>query len=158
MPLSFDAMPPPAEPTEILPVAALCNCLALRQATRQVTQLYDEELAAVDLRVTQYSLLSVLDRRGPTTLNDLARVLVMDRSTLGHNLRPLEREGLVALAVDLEDKRARRLALSARGRAKLKAARPHWQRAQARFEQSFGVAEASALRASLRKVVESAGA
>lgn len=146
------------EPSEAEPLSAICNCLALRQATRQVTQLYDEELAAVSLRVTQYSLLSVLERRGATTLNDLARVLVMDRSTLGHNLRPLEREGLVALAVDPQDKRARRLALSPRGRAKLKAARPHWQRAQARFERTFGAAEAVALRASLRKVVESAGA
>jgi DNA-binding MarR family transcriptional regulator len=155
MPLLCDAM---LEPSETMPSAASCNCLALRQATRQVTQLYDEELAAVDLRVTQYSLLSVLGRRGPSTLNDLARALVMDRSTLGHNLRPLERGGLVLLALDPEDKRVRRLGLSARGRAKLKAARPHWQRAQARFEQSFGAAEASALRALLRKVVESAGA
>jgi DNA-binding MarR family transcriptional regulator len=146
------------EPAEALPLSAICNCLALRQATRQVTQLYDEELAAVSLRVTQYSLLSVLERRGATTLNELAQALVMDRSTLGHNLRPLEREGLVALAIDPADKRARRLALSARGRAKLKAARPHWQRAQARFEQSFGAAEAKALRASLQKVVESTGA
>jgi DNA-binding MarR family transcriptional regulator len=145
------------ELAETIASAALCNCLALRQATRQVTQLYDEELAAVDLRVTQYSLLSVLDRRGPTTLNELSRALVMDRSTLGHNLRPLERQGLVLLALDPEDKRARRLGLSARGRAKLKAARPHWQRAQARFEQSFGAAAARALRASLRRVVESAG-
>jgi DNA-binding MarR family transcriptional regulator len=143
-------------PTETIPLAAICNCLALRQATRQVTQLYDEELAAVGLRTTQYSLLSVLDRRGPTTLNELARALVMDRSTLGHNLRPLEREGLVVLAPDPEDKRARRLGLSASGRAKLKAARPRWRRAQARFEQGFGAAEASALRASLRRVVESA--
>ncbi|MET0791414.1 MAG: MarR family winged helix-turn-helix transcriptional regulator [Polyangiaceae bacterium] len=146
------------ESAETIPLAAICNCLALRQATRQITQLYDEELAAVDLRVTQYSLLSVLDRHGPTTLNELARALVMDRSTLGHNLRPLERAGLVSLAFDPEDKRARRLALSARGRTKLKAARPHWQRAQARFEHSFGAADAGALRASLRKVVESAGA
>lgn len=140
------------------PLAAICNCLALRQATRQLTQLYDDELGQVDLRVTQYSLLSVLERRGPSSLNDLARELVMDRSTLGHNLRPLERAGLVALGVDPEDKRARRLALSARGRAKLKAARPHWQRAQARFERGFGAAEASELRALMRKVVESVGA
>ena len=145
-------------PSDTASLAAICNCLALRQATRQLTQLYDDELGQVDLRVTQYSLLSVLGRRGPSSLNDLARELVMDRSTLGHNLRPLEREGLVALAVDPSDKRARSLQLSARGRAKLEAARPHWQRAQDRFERSFGRADAGALRSLMRKVVESASA
>ena len=141
---------------QIEPLPAICNCLALRQATRLVTQLYDEELAAVELRVTQYSLLSVLARRGPSSLNELAAELVMDRSTLGHNLRPLERAGLVELAVDAEDRRVRRLELSARGRSKLAAARPLWKKAQRRFEESFGAASAAALRTLMQRVVRSA--
>jgi DNA-binding MarR family transcriptional regulator len=135
---------------------ALCNCLAVRQAARQITQLYDTELSACGLRVTQYSVLSILARVGPSSVQDLAAALVMDRSTLGHNLRPLEREGLIRLAVDSNDRRTRRLDLTALGKAKLEESRPHWQRAQKRFEASYGAPDAKQLRSSLRRVVESA--
>ena len=132
-----------------------CTCLAVRQAARQITQLYDTELGPTGLRVTQYSVLSMLDRAGSSSLQDLAAAMVMDRSTLGHNLRPLERDGLIKLAVDKSDKRARRLELTARGKAKLDEARPLWRSAQERFDASFGAASAKELRAVLRRVVDS---
>jgi DNA-binding MarR family transcriptional regulator len=110
----------------------------------------------VGLRVTQYSVLAVLGRLGASSLQDLARELVMDRSTLGHNLRPLEREGLVRLAMDKADRRTRRLELSAEGKAKLEEARPHWRAAQKRFEAGYGAAAAKDLRSTMRRVVESA--
>lgn len=136
----------------------LCNCLALRQAARQVTQMYDLALADSGLRVTQYSVLAVLDRLGPSSVQDLAAALVMDRSTLGHNLRPLERDGLVRLAIDKEDRRTRRLDLTAAGRAKLAEAKPLWRDVQKRFEASFGAPEARALRKDLLRAIDSAGA
>src|SRR5260221_10996332 len=77
----------------------LCNCLSLRQATRRVTQLYDQALAPIDLRATQYSLLVQIDSLGPIALNPLAETLVMDRATLGHNVRPLKARGLLRLKV-----------------------------------------------------------
>lgn len=135
-----------------------CNCLAIRQAARQITQLYDAALASTDLRVTQYSILAVLDRVGPSTLQDLAAELVMDRSTLGHNLRPLEREGLVELATDREDRRARRLDLTPEGRKKLEVARRAWRRAQDQFEDRYGAVDAKELRRLLLRAIESAGA
>jgi DNA-binding MarR family transcriptional regulator len=133
-----------------------CNCLTIRQAARQITQLYDTALAASGLRITQYSVLSVLDRLGPSSQQALAGELVMDRSTLGHSLRPLERERLVKLAVDPDDRRARRLELTARGRTKLAEAKASWRRAQERFESRFGVADAKELRRLLHLVVDSA--
>lgn len=134
---------------------SVCNCLALRQAARQITQLYDDALAATGLRVTQYSVLAMLARLGPSSQQALADALVMDRSTLGHNLRPLERERLVKLAVDPEDRRTRRLELTARGKTKLAAARGCWRSAQERFESRYGAANAKQLRAMLRAVVAS---
>ena len=74
---------------------AACNCLALRQAARHVTQFYDQFLAPSDLRSTQYSILARLQRRGPMTINALAGELVMDRTTLGRNILPLQRDGLI---------------------------------------------------------------
>ena len=69
----------------------LCNCLALRQAARQATQLYDRHLAPAGLRTTQFSVLINLRRLGPMTINRLAAQMVMDRTTLGRNVLPLER-------------------------------------------------------------------
>ncbi|MFP2961127.1 MarR family winged helix-turn-helix transcriptional regulator [Myxococcus sp. 1LA] len=131
-----------------------CNCLAVRQAARQVTQLYDEELSGTGLRVTQYSVLSRLSRIAPATMQELADALVIDRTTLAHNLRPLERDGLVSVGVDKSDGRVRRLRLTASGEATLKVARVSWQRAQERFERAFGATTADELRKMLSNVVE----
>ena len=70
-------------------------------------------------------------------------------------MRLLTGQNLVKLAVDANDRRTRRLELSERGRQTLRAARPHWQRAQSRFESSYGAADAQALRGMLQRVVES---
>ncbi len=133
---------------------AVCNCLAIRQAARLITQIYDTELAPAGLRITQYSLLAALNRLGPSSVQELADDQVLDRSTLGHNLRPLEAAKLVVLAVDKSDRRAKRLTLSAKGRRKLEEARPLWLGAQARFEGQYGEAESKDLRATLRQVVD----
>src|SRR5437762_6318726 len=67
----------------------ICNCAALRQAARRVTRLYDDALAPTGLGLNQFSILARLSLVGPSTIQDLARLLIMDRSTLGHLLRPL---------------------------------------------------------------------
>ena len=82
-----------------MPITPGCNCLTLRQATRRVTQLYDRALAPLDLRATQFSLLSRIADLGPIALTQLAEAMIMDRATLGHNVRPLEARALVRLAV-----------------------------------------------------------
>jgi DNA-binding MarR family transcriptional regulator len=129
--------------------ASECNNSALRKATRRVSQLYDRVMAPANLRTTQYAVLVEIDRRGPSALTDLALSLGMDRSTLGHNLRPLEREGFVALEVDPHDRRSRRIGLTAAGKRKLGSARKLWSEAQAQFEQTFGAKEARVLRDAL---------
>jgi DNA-binding MarR family transcriptional regulator len=134
--------------------AERCNALALRQATRHVSQLYDQHLAATGLKGTQFSIVARLAIGGPRSINDLARELVMDRTTLGRNLRPLERDGLVALEVDPDDRRSRRLSVTARGAALYERARPAWKAAQQRFEKSFGKERAAALRALMRSITQ----
>lgn len=76
-----------------------CIATAMRKASRRLSQLYDDALAPSGLRTTQYAILSELERRSkrPPTMRELADAMVMDRSALGHNLRPLERDGLIAL-------------------------------------------------------------
>src|SRR5262249_50242014 len=75
-----------------------CNCLALRQAARHVSQLYDSYLASEGLRTTQFSILAKLDRLGPLSINELAKSMIMDRTTLGRAVRPLQRDRLLSTA------------------------------------------------------------
>jgi DNA-binding MarR family transcriptional regulator len=80
---------------------------------------------------------------------ELARGLVMDRSALGHNLRPLERDGLVTWSEDESDRRRRHVSLTAAGKARFREAARAWRRAQARFDEVFGRRESEALRKTL---------
>jgi DNA-binding MarR family transcriptional regulator len=131
---------------------AACNCLALRQAARHVTQFYDQFLAPSGLRATQYSILARLNRKGAMTINALAAELVMDRTTLGRNIRPLQRDGLVAVGPGKSDRRSKELRLTLSGLARFEAAQKGWTRAQANFERTFGVRQAKALRVLLEDV------
>lgn len=131
-----------------------CNFFALRQATRRVTQLYDQALAPVNLRATQYSLLNQIEQLGPIAINPLAEAMVMDRATLGHNLRPLEDRGLVRLAVGL-DRRSREVHITRAGRNLLLEAQKRWRKAQDSFERTIGKAQAAALRMTHRELAAS---
>ena len=131
---------------------ASCNAAALRQAARRVSQLYDEALAPAGIGINQFSILAALRDAGPSRIADLARELVMDRSTLGHLVRPLEERGLVSLTVDADDRRARTLSLTRAGRATLAKAGPLWMQAQRRFESAFGKGASAEMRDVLRRV------
>jgi DNA-binding MarR family transcriptional regulator len=137
------------------PKAELCNCLALRQAARHVTRFYDRFMAPVGLRTTQFSILARLKRVGPMTINQLAAELVMDRTTLGRNVRPLERKGLVAVVTGSTDRRSKELRLTAAGASRLKAGAECWVQAQAGFEAAFGARRARELRVLLQAVTAS---
>jgi DNA-binding MarR family transcriptional regulator len=130
-----------------------CNCLALRQAARHVTQFYDQHLARSGLRTTQFSILAKLQALGPLSINELAAHLVMDRTTLGRNIRPLTREGLIEIAPGRADRRVKEVRLSKAGVARMRAAMVAWKKAQARFEDAVGPRRASDLRGLLRDVV-----
>ena len=130
----------------------ICNCAALRQAARRLTRLYDDALAPTGLGVNQFSILARLRLVGPSAIQDLARLLVVDRSTLGHLLRPLERRGFVKLEVSEEDRRSRMVALTEAGKAAVANARPRWAAAQRRFESAFGKEPAVELRTVLKEI------
>jgi DNA-binding MarR family transcriptional regulator len=126
--------------------------LALRQAARHVSQIYDGHLASEGLRTTQYSILAKLNRLGPLSINELARSMVMDRTTLGRAIRPLERDKLLAIGAG-DDARTRSLRLTPAGEARLRAAAAKWRAAQKEFEMAFGARDAADLRTVLQRVV-----
>jgi DNA-binding MarR family transcriptional regulator len=126
-----------------------CNCTALRKASRRVSQLYDGALASCGLRVTQLAILNQILRMGTPAMGELARALVMDRGALAHNVKPLERDGLIETVADPADQRNRLIALTRAGRRKIIESQRSWARAQERFESSFGAKESAALRRAL---------
>jgi DNA-binding MarR family transcriptional regulator len=131
-----------------------CNCTATRKASRRLSQMYDGALVSSGLKSTQYSIIAEIYRRGhePLTVSELAEAMVMDRSTLGHNLRPLERDKLIALQSTESDRRTKRVVLTGKGQARFAEAYVLWRRAQDRFEQRFGTKEAADLRAVLLSI------
>jgi DNA-binding MarR family transcriptional regulator len=129
-----------------------CTCLAVRQAARHVTQFYDQYLAPSGLKTTQFSILSKLRGLGPMTINTLAADMVMDRTTLGRNILPLERDGLIEIRPGRSDRRSKELHLTSAGSERLQQARAGWREAQSRFAEAFGEQRTATLRAMLRSV------
>jgi DNA-binding MarR family transcriptional regulator len=130
-----------------------CNCTALRKASRRISQLYDTALVPTGLKTTQRAILSEIGRSGPIAVGKLADALVMDSGALAHTLKPLERDGLVTVTIDPDDRRNRRVALTRQGRAKLVETDAFWARAQRGFETAFGRAESASLRDALRLLI-----
>jgi len=130
-----------------------CNVTALRKATRHVSQLYDEVLAPSGLRATQRAILVYIERGGGSpSMGELAAALVLDRTALNHNLKPLQRDGLVSIVADRQDRRSKLVQLTRRGEARLAESQAAWKRAQDRFEAAFGASEAADLRKALELI------
>jgi len=123
--------------TAARPAISPCTCSRLRRATRAVTQLYDDALDPVGLRVTQLSLLRTLQRQGTLRISDLAARNMLDRTALSRNLDPLAERKLVAI-VPGKDARTREVTLTRKGIAALAAAAPHWDRVQRNVARHIG--------------------
>ncbi len=129
-----------------------CVCTKLRQATRAITQHYDDAMADAGMRSTQFTVLAALAQAPRVPLSKLADVLVMDRTTLTRNLAPLVRDGLVE-EHSAEDRRVRSFALSAHGKKVLEKAMPGWKKAQARVLRSLRAEDAKELDRILKSAV-----
>lgn len=114
-----------------------CICFRVRKASRALTRIYDEALAATGLTVTQFSMLRNAIRLGRPTLNELATATGHERSALWRTLQPLVREGLMTLAAD-KGQRADRVSVTVAGRQAVEAALPAWQACQSQVRARLG--------------------
>lgn len=143
---------------DVLPFSATievrdaCLCLHVQRAARMLARRFDEALRPFDLTSGQFSLLVSLNRPEPPTINSVANLLAMDRTTLTANLKPLERRGLLKVAIDKEDKRARRLLITAAGRNLLQKAYPTWKATHVEVEFLVANGSADQLRSALRNL------
>src|SRR5438105_7199799 len=72
-----------------------CVCSTLRMVSRAVTQLYDDILRPSGLRVTQFSILATVARRGEANLRQLEHALAIDQTTLTRSVNLLERDRVI---------------------------------------------------------------
>ncbi|SAK97544.1 MarR family transcriptional regulator [Caballeronia ptereochthonis] len=126
-----------------------CNCFAIRQAARYVSQMYERHLNVVGITSAQFTIIAAIGRKPGVQMAELAEQMVMDRTTLVRALKPLQRDGIVEAAQETPSSRAVGLRLTASGKETLAKASAQWRAAQAEFEAKFGEKRAKALRKSL---------
>lgn len=114
-----------------------CVCANLRQATRRVTQAYEEVLRPTGLKATQFTLLATVAQTGQLPLTQLADFMGMDRTTLTRNLKPLQEQGLIGNPPG-PDRRMRLVDLTKKGLKTLEEALPLWEKAQANMVDKLG--------------------
>jgi DNA-binding MarR family transcriptional regulator len=133
----------------------LCNCFAVRQAARQLTRLYERHLSGAELTSAQFSILIVLEDAGEMTMSELAKEMIMDRTTLLRALKPLQEAALVVSQRSMEDPRRLIFSLSAGGLRRLKKGFALWSNAQQEFEAAVGPGEAARMRRELLALAKS---
>lgn len=117
---------------------AHCANFNIRKASRVVAKIYEEHMAPVGLKGTQFTLLVAIYVNSPLTISHLAEGLVMDRTSLTRGLKPLEREGWISIEPDENDRRVRNITMTESGIELAKKAIPLWQTAHAEFLKGIG--------------------
>ena len=118
--------PIPAAFQTTLHIRDHCLCLHAQRAARRLARRFDEAFRPLGITSGQFSLMNGLNRPAPPPIGAVADLLAMDRAPVTANLTPLERQGLVTVTVDPDDRRSRRAALTDAGRALLARAAPIW--------------------------------
>lgn len=130
-----------------------CTCFNLRKASRMVTQLFDDSMRSIGLRGTQFTLLVNAFANSPIAVTRLAEIMVTDRTTLGRNLLPLERNGLIKVEQG-DDRRTRIVSITNAGKKKLEAAYPLWKEAQENIKETMGSENWSVMISNLSNLVD----
>jgi len=115
-----------------------CVCISTRKAANALTNLYDEALAKSGIKITQYSLMKNIHRSTEITINELAKVTKLNRTTLTRNLAILEKDNLIEIVSDDEDLRKSIVKLSTNGQKVLKKAQDSWEEVQKRAKRILG--------------------
>ena len=130
-----------------------CTCFNLRKASRVITQLFDRAIMPWGLRGTQFSILAILSAYGPEAITRLSEVLVMDRTTLTRNLKPMENAGLIKITPG-NDLRSKTVSMTKKGQRTFAKTFPHWEKTQIRIIDTLGQKRFNAFIKDLSEIVE----
>jgi DNA-binding MarR family transcriptional regulator len=143
---------PEIDQSKLAEMARTCACFNFRKASRSVTQLFDQILSPTGLRSTQLVILITTQLLGKSSIARLARELVMDRSTLTRNLKPLMNQGLLQFSPDGGKQKS--VELTVEGQASLLRAAPYWNQAQTQLVNRFGEESWNRIMTDLNAIVE----
>ncbi len=135
--------------------ATTCACFNFRKASRAVTQLFDEALQPTGLRSTQFVILVSIFLDEPATVPAMAKKMVMDRTTLSRNLKPLEAAGLIESGPSTGG-RTKLYRVTADGQKLAAEALPLWRSAQERFVAQIGQRKWGSMIDSLSSAIDAA--
>jgi DNA-binding MarR family transcriptional regulator len=110
-------------------IANSCLAVRVRMLNRVITNLYDEALRPLGLKVSQLNLLVVAAKLGTARPTEVCDILLLDPSTLSRNVERMQAQGWLEVVTD-SDRRAQPFRITAKGRALLKRAVPLWEQAQ----------------------------
>ncbi|WP_339859811.1 MarR family winged helix-turn-helix transcriptional regulator [Pseudohongiella acticola] len=131
-----------------------CYAFTARHASRHLSQFYERMLGGSGIHGQQFTIMAIINKKGPLSVIELAEELAMDRTTLARSLSPLERDGYISITSGEKDRRAKAIAITGNGKEKLEVALQMWRQAQAEFELRFGAERAARLREELRAAAE----
>ena len=129
-----------------------CYCTNLRLAARKLSAIYDTALEPFGINIAQYFLLRTIRNKQPVSLTEVGLHAELDRSTVGRNVRVLERMGLVQTRRSETDQREAQVSLSSDGSALMRDAEPIWESCQHRFVRRLGRDKADVLSALLEAI------
>ncbi|MEM9487059.1 MAG: MarR family winged helix-turn-helix transcriptional regulator [Cyanobacteria bacterium P01_F01_bin.116] len=143
----------PVSAIELNKISSTCAGLNFRKVSRVVTQHFDEILRPSGLLITQFTVLVALAKVRAIAITKLAEILMMDRTTLTRNLKPMQREGWLEIEPG-QDKRTRIVSLSPAGEVALAKALPLWRQAQMNVVELLGESRWNTLLSQLTEITE----
>ncbi|MAQ07113.1 MAG: hypothetical protein CMN50_05375 [SAR116 cluster bacterium] len=118
-------------------VQEYCNCYTIRKISSKISKIYDNALNTVDLKITQYAILKYIIILKKTSLKNLSTAMDYNRSTLGRNIRVLERKKLIRFNKG-EDKREVEITITDDGQKIFKIARQSWENINNQISENLG--------------------
>ena len=118
-------------------VQEYCNCYTIRKISSKISKIYDNALNTVDLKITQYAILKYIIILKKTSLKNLSTAMDYNRSTLGRNIRVLERKKLIRFNKG-EDKREVEITITNDGHKIFKIARQYWENINNQISENLG--------------------
>ena len=150
-----DAIDPQRMQGMIDKIAGECIAVRLRMLNRIITNIYDNALRPLDLKISQMNILVAAAKMGTARPLDVCAYLHLDVSTLSRNVERMNARGWLEVVPD-EDGRSQPFQLTPQGRKLLQKAAAAWNAAQQQVKELLGDGFVHQLNRAARRVGESA--
>ncbi len=136
-------------------VASECVGLRLRMLNRVITNIYDDALRSLDLKVSQMNILVAVAKMGTARPIEVCAHLLLDVSTLSRNVERMKAHGWLEVVPD-EDGRSQPFRLTPQGHKLLEKAVPAWRDAQQQVKNVLGDGFVENLNQAMKRVSQAA--